>query len=294
MGIFAELRDFSKYELSKVMHDYNIELDDIQTVNFETIGIDVFNSIGNTLHNGSFLKLSNKDSITDADIRGVKAEIGVAIAGELINGISNMISQNSDAIRNVREADSNLNEKLEHISNVSSSLRIEEQEINKHKQLFDKSDLLIDTCYNNIMKPIVFEFQNDPTFLEYKNLRKPFDLQQDKIEIENQALMVDINISFWGCLLKNSKRNFNSYLNKRLKFLNSHEEYYQINDVLKEKNHKSLDLKLQYEIDTLEAFKQFETVNRRILRKLPIVTNNNETVQKFLSVLKTVRTNIKK
>lgn len=294
LGIFAELRDFSKYELSKVMHDYNIELDDIQTVNFETIGIDVFNSIGNTLHNGSFLKLSNKDSITDADIRGVKAEIGVAIAGELINGISNMISQNSDAIRNVREADSNLNEKLEHISNVSSSLRIEEQEINKHKQLFDKSDLLIDTCYNNIMKPIVFEFQNDPTFLEYKNLRKPFDLQQDKIEIENQALMVDINISFWGCLLKNSKRNFNSYLNKRLKFLNSHEEYYQINDVLKEKNHKSLDLKLQYEIDTLEAFKQFETVNRRILRKLPIVTNNNETVQKFLSVLKTVRTNIKK
>lgn len=294
LQIFEEYRDFSKYELSKLLHDYNIELDDIQTSDFGTIGIDVFNSIGNTLHNGSFLKLADKDEITDTDLKTVKAEIAVAIAGEIIKGITNMVSQNSDAIRNVRTADSNLNEKLSHISNVYSSLRIEEQEINKHKQLFDKSDAIIETCYNNILKPIVEELKKDPIYIVYEKARIPYNLQQNKIEIENKALNIEVQISFWHCLISNAKSNFNTYLKKRLQNLESFEDYNNLNDKLKEKKHKSLKEKKQYDINCFNAFKNFEKEHRRELKKIPAFVNNHKTVVKFNEVLKQVKTNIKK
>ncbi|WP_405296661.1 hypothetical protein [Algibacter sp. Ld11] len=292
--IFEEYRDFSKYELSKVMHDYNIELDDIQTTNFETIGIDVFNSISDTLHNGSFLELADKDKITDSDLKKVKTEVGAAIAGEVIKGITNMVSQNSDAIRNVRMADSNLNEKLSHISNVYSSLRIEEQEINKNKQLFDKSDAIIDTCYINILKPVVEELKKDQTYILYENERIPFLQKQNKIEIENQALNVNVQISFWSCLLSTAKSNFNKYLKERLQQIDSFEDYNLLNDKLKEKKHSSLKAKKLYETNSLEAFIEFEKEHRNKLKKIPAYVNNYKTVVKFNEVLKQVKTNIKK
>ncbi|TXD81867.1 hypothetical protein ESY86_16720 [Subsaximicrobium wynnwilliamsii] len=290
--MFEEYRDFSKYELSKVMNDYSISLDDIQTTNFETIGIDVFNSINDTLHNGSFLELAEKDEFTDDDFRKVKGELGVAIAGELIKGIGNLIGENIDAIGNVREADSKLNEKLSHISKVIQSLSIEEQEINKRKTLFDKSDLIVETCYNKILKPIVDELKRDPIYLEYKLAREPYDLQQNKIEIENQALKIHSNISFWKALLNNSKKNFNHHLNKRLTIIDSLKEYDLLNKKLKDKRHKSLKAKNIYEEDKTELFREYELENRRILREVDVVKNNKKTVTEFFNVLKIVKENV--
>ena len=290
--IFEEYRDFSKYELTKVMSDYNITLEDIQTTNFETIGINVFNSISDTLHNGSFLELADKKEFTDDDFKRVKGELGIAIAGQIISGITDMISQNSEAISNVRTADSNLNEKLSHISKLSQSLRIEEQEIIKQKQLFDKSDLIIDTCYNKILKPIVDELKKDPVYIKYKIAREPYDLQENKIEIENQSLRINSEVSFWRCLLQGGRSNFNHYLNKRLKVINSLEEYDSINKKLKEKRHKSLSGKTKYEVDKTELFRQYELENRRALRQTEIILKNKDTVVQFFNVLKTVKENI--
>ena len=290
--VFEEFRDFSKYELYNVMNDYNITLEEIQTVNFETIGVDVFNAISDTLHNGSFLELADKDKITNDDLNRVKGELGVAVAGQIINGISNVISQNSEAISNVRQADSNLNDKLSHISNLIHSLGIEEQEINKQKMFFDKSDLIIDTCYNNILKPIVDALKNDPVYIEYKNARTPYDLQENKIELENQALQIKTKVSFWRCLLSGAKRNFNHYLNLRLKKLNSLDDYNSINNKLKEKRHKSLKAKLKYEVDKTELFREFELINRRVLRETAIISANKDTVIQFFNVLKIVKGNI--
>lgn len=290
--IFEEYRDFSKYELSKVMNDYNITLDDIQTTNFETIGIDVFNAISDTLHNGSFLELADKEELTKDDFNKVKGEVAVAVAGQLISGITSMISQNSQAISNVREADSNLNKKLSHISKLSQSLMIEEQEINKYKMLFDKSDLIIDTCYNKILKPIVDELKKDPVYIKYKIAREPYDLQESRIEIENQALKVNLEVSFWRSLLSNARGNFNYHLNKRLKVINSLERYNSINKKLKEKRHKSLKAKFNYEVDKTELFRQYELENRRVLRETEIIKKNKDTVVQFFNVLKIIKGNI--
>lgn len=290
--ILEEYRDFSKYELTMVMNDYNLTLDDIQTTNFETIGIDVFNTISDTLHNGSFLELDDKGEFTNDDLNKVKGELAVAVAGQIISGITNIISQNSAAIKNVRIADNNLNEKLSHISKLSHSLSIEEQEINKQKQLFDKSDLIIDSCYNKILKPIVDELKNDPIYIKYKIAREPYDLQENKIEIENQALKINSEVSFWRCLLTGAYKNFNHHLNNRLKVINSLEQYNSINKKLNEKRHKSLSAKHNYEIDKTELFRQYELENRRVLRETEIIKKNKDTVVQFFNVLKTVKENI--
>ncbi|AEG99875.1 hypothetical protein [Lacinutrix sp. 5H-3-7-4] len=290
--IFEEFRDFSKYELSNVMNDFNLELEDIQTTNFETIGIDVFNSISDTLHNGSFLSFADKDTITKQDINDVKVELGAAIASEIISGITNMISQNSDAIRNVRIADSNLNEKLSHISRVHNSLHIEEREINKQKKLFDKSFIIIDSCYNKILKPIVNALKKDTDFALYEKERIPHVLKQNRTEIENQAYNIPINISFWNCFLQGSKINYNKYLNKRLSIINSRKEYDNLNKLLKEKRHKSLMAKSEYDEIALDDFKNFEKEHRRVIRKSPVYVNNYKTVVKFNSVLRQVKTNL--
>src|SRR5690606_14101309 len=106
------------------------------------------------------------------------------------------------AIKNVRLADKELNEKLKGISNVINSLSIDEKEIEKQKRLYDKSDIILDTCYSKILKPIVDQLNNDLVYLEYKTARKPYDDEQEVIKLNNEALDTRIKVSFWSCLLK--------------------------------------------------------------------------------------------
>jgi len=292
LQIFEEYKDFGKYKLSETMSEANLNFSDIKTVNFGTIGNDIMKSVGNTLSEGSFKELSKKTEWSKSDIKTVKTELGIAVAGQLIAGVTNMISQNSQAIKAVREADNELNQKLGQISNVINSLSIEENEIEKQKRLYDKSDIILDTCYNKVLKPIVEQLNADPVYLEYKIARKPFDNQQEIIRIDNELLNTKIKISFWGCLLKNKHQNYLSGWKKRINQLGKIDRYKEIINLLNIKVHKSLKDFKDFETQKTLEFKEFEMVNRRTLKTIPAISKNANDVIKFAGVLKQVKTNI--
>jgi hypothetical protein len=289
---FVEFRDFSKYKLAETMFNANLDFSDIKTVNFGSIGNDIMKSVGNTLSEGSFKELSKKTEWSKSDIKTVKTEVGIAVAGQLIAGISNMIGQNNQAIKAVREADKELNQKLKQISNVINSLSIEENEIEKQKRLYDKSDIILDTCYNKILKPIVDELKADPVYLDYKSSRKPFDNQKEIIDIDNELLNTKIKVSFWSCLLKNKNQNYLSSWKKRINQIGKLGRYKEIISSLNIKVHKSLEDFNNFEIQKTIEFKEFEMINRRTLKTIPAISKNAKDVIKFAGVLKQVKTNI--
>lgn len=292
LQIFEEYKDFGKYKLSETMSEANLSLSDIKTVNFGSIGNDIMKSVGNTLSEGSFKEISKKTEWSKSDIKTVKTEVGIAVAGQLIAGVSNMIGQNSQAIKAVREADIELNKKLEQISNVINSLSIEENEIEKQKRLYDKSDIILDTCYNKVLKPIVDELNADPIYLDYKTARKPFDNQQEIIKIDNELLNTNIKVSFWSCLLKNKSQNYLSSWKKRINQIGKLERYKEIINSLNLKFHKSLDDFKKFENQKRKEFQEFEKLNRRTLKTIPAISKNAKDVIKFAGVLKQVKTNI--
>src|SRR5690606_18539504 len=100
LQVFLEFRDFGKYKISNTILEADLDFTDIKTVNFASIGNDVINTLGKTLSTGSFKELSNKKEWTEADVKTLKTEVGVAVAGELISGISTMIGQTQKAIKN--------------------------------------------------------------------------------------------------------------------------------------------------------------------------------------------------
>lgn len=289
---FIEFRNFGKYELYETMIESNLDFTDIQTTNFGDVGSSVMKSIGNTLQHGYFKELSQKTKWTKSDINTVKTEIGIAVAGALIDEITNIINQNTKEIKQVRIADKKLNEKIGHISNVINSLTIEENEIEKQKRLYDKSDVILDTCFNKILKPIVKELNNDPVYIEYKKERKPFDLEQQKITLDEEALNTEVKVPFWKCLLSSKSKNYKHYRNKRMKSLNILKKYSEINEELGEKNHKTLEEFYKYREIKTSTFKEFEKINRRKLKELPAISKNKETVIKFAGVLKQVKSNL--
>tara|TARA_R110001606_G_scaffold236192_1_gene384166 strand:+ start:136117 stop:137433 length:1317 start_codon:yes stop_codon:yes gene_type:complete len=290
LQIFEEYKDFGKYKLSETMTEANLSFSDIKTVNFGSIGNDIMNSVGYTLSEGSFKELSKKSEWSKSDIKTVKTEVGLAVAGQLIAGVSNMISQNSQAIKAVREADKELNKKLEQISNIINSLSIEENEIEKQKRLYDKSDIILDTCYNKVLKPIFNELNSDPVYLDYKAIRKPFDNQQELIKIDNELLNTKIKVSFWSCLLKNKNQNYLSSWQKRIKQLGKLERYKEIISFLNIKVHKSLEDFKNFEIQKTLEFQEYEKVNRRTLKTIPAISKNSNDVIKFAGVLRQVKT----
>lgn len=292
LQVFEEYKDFGKYQLSETIIENNLNFSDIQTVNFGTIGNDIIKSVGSTLTEGSFKELSKKTEWSKSDIQKVKTEVGVAVAGQLIAGISNMIGQNSKAIKAVREADEELNEQLEEISNVINSLSIEENEIEKQKRLYDKSDVILDTCYNKTLKPIVEELNADPTYIEYKKARKPFDNQQEIIKIDNELLTTKIKVPFWSCLIKNKSQNYLSNWKKRIKKNGKFDRYNEITNMLNIKQHKTLSDFKDFETQKTIEFQEFEKINRRTLKTIPVISENVKYVIGFAGVLKQVKTNI--
>jgi hypothetical protein len=292
LQIFEEYKDFGKYKLSETMSEANLSFSDIKTVNFGSIGNDIMKSVGNTLTEGSFKELSKKTEWSKSDIKTVKTEVGIAVAGQLIAGVSNMIGQNSQAIKAVREADKELNKKLEQISNVINSLSIEENEIEKQKRLYDKSDIILDTCYNKVLKPIVDELNADTIYLDYKTARKPFDNQQEIIKIDNELLNTKIKVSFWSCLLRNKNKNYSSNWKKRINKIGKLDRYKETISLLNLKVHKSLDDFKKFENQKTLEFKDFEKLNRRTLKTIPAISKNAKDVIKFAGVLKQVKTNI--
>lgn len=292
LQIFEEYKDFGKYKLSETISEANLSFSDIKTVNFGSIGNDIMKSVGSTLTEGSFKELSKKSEWSKSDIKTVKTEVGIAVAGQLISGIGNMINQNSEAIKAVKEADKELNQKLKQISNVINSLSIEENEIEKQKRVYDKSDIILDTCYNKVLKPIVEQLNADPVYLDYKVARKPFDNEQEIIRIDNELLNTKIKVSFWSCLLKNKNQNYLSNWKKRINQIGKLERYKEIMSSLNIKVHKSLNDFKSFESQKVIEFQEFEKINRKTLKRIPAIANNAKDVIKFAGVLKQIKTNI--
>lgn len=154
---FLDYSDFGKYKLSELMHDEKLEFSDFESIDFGAVGSSVMKSLEHTLSQGSFNEIMNKREWTSSELKQVKTELGVAVAGEVIKGLGNLIAQNSQAIGNVREADFQLNSKISHIIDVINSLKIEENEIIKQKKLLDTNELILDYCFNKVLKPVVDE-----------------------------------------------------------------------------------------------------------------------------------------
>lgn len=292
LEIFADIRDFSKYNFNETIFEANLDFTDLKTVNFGSIGNDIMNSVGKTLTEGSFKELSNKEEWSQTDVKTLKTELGVAVAGQLLAGVGNMIGQTQNAIKNVREADNELNTKLEEISNTINSLSIEENEIIKQKRLFDKNNLILDFHYCNSLQPIIDHLSNDPIYVEYRAARKPFDYEQEIIKLDEKVLKTHINVSFWGCLLKNKGQNYRSNRRKRLKKTGSFIRYKELAKLLGISAHNNLESSKAFENQKMMEFKEFETINRKVLYKLPAIAHNMIEVKKFASVLKLIKTNI--
>lgn len=289
---FVDFKDFSKYELMETMINSDLDFSDIETTNFGSIGINIMGKVEETLKTGSFLELSNKPEWSRSDVNKVKGELGVAIASELISGVTNLVGQNRQAIKSVREADRMLNEKIKTVSTVISSLHIEQEELKKQKKLFDKSDVILDTCFEKILKPIVEELNNDEVYLEYRRTRQPYDLQQRKINLDKKILEKETKVGFWDCLLRTSKSNFNKHWTKRELNDTSFTDYRNLNSALKEKNHKTLRECNNYAIEKTNEFMDFEKRVRPHLKIRPAIINNEATVKSFIQVFRNVKNNL--
>lgn len=292
--LFVEYSDFSKYKLSETMFNANLDFSDIQSTDFGVIGSNVLNSIDSAIRNGSFAKLAKKSEWSKSDINTVKTELGVAIATEIIAGIANMLAQNSKAIQNIRQADEALNGKISEISKIINSLGIEENELNKQKKFLDTSETILDHCVNKKLKPIIEDLQKNKVFIEYKEKRIPYDLQQDKINLDELILSEKVEVSFWGCLFGDAKENYKKYWSKRATKLDVKKRYLEINLKLQEYHHQTFHDSNYYKESKTEEFREFEKINRRILKTLPEIVNNKNDVLKFADVLKVVKSHLKK
>src|SRR5690606_16523240 len=136
------------------------------------------------------------------------------------------------------------------------------------------------------------ELTSSPEYKEYKLNRKPYDLQQEKISLEELALEENIKLSFWKILFNSKKKNFNKHLHQRLKEQQKLNLYLSLNEDLKELPHQSLKDSIDYKKKKTEGFLNYEKEWRPTLNTLPAIRDNAKTVKNFVGVLRMVKKNI--
>lgn len=292
MRIFLEMRDFSKYEIVETISTSDLDFSDIKTTDLGVIGSNVLSSGFNALANGSFVKLAEKPDWSKSDKNRVAAEVGIAVGIEVVNGIANILTQNSRAIKHVRKSNLRLNHEMEKLMKVITDLSIEQNTLIKNKRRYDRCDLVLDFTYKHKLLPILEELINNPIFIEYKNRRRLFELEQEKIQISETVLKEKINLSFWGSLLKGKKANFKSSWNKRIKLANLEEQFKQINLELNENLYSNIEQLFEYKLIKDEAFKEFEKKERKIIMRENIWKDNYNAVRDYAVVFKNIRKNL--
>lgn len=288
---FVEYYDFGKYNMTSTIRQANISFSDVQKTDFGTIGVSVMNSVENTLKTGSFKNLSKKSEWSKTDIDTVKYEVAAAAIEEIVKGIVKVFNENSKAIREVRKGDLKLNKTIEKINNGINSLTITENELLKQKKLLHTNEFILDSCFENVLKPIFDELQNDEVYKEYKVQRMPHELRQKKIQLEKNILKRNVTVSFWGCLINSKASNYRRYWLKRARPIQI-SNYQKLNTELDEKNHISLIDSVNYSISKTEDYKDFELISRRVLKKQPAIMNNKDKVIQFAGILKIIKSNL--
>lgn len=292
LEFFQEIRDYSKYEIAETLGVTNLDFSDIETLDFGKIGSNILSSGFSALENGSLKELAKKSDWTKADKNRVAAEVGVAMGMEVINGVANLINQNSDAIKHVREANLNLNNEMRKVGGVISGLSIEEKELKKLKRLYDRCDLVIDITYKYKLLPIVTNFVKDPLYIEYKRIRKPHDLEQERIQLDETILKENINLSFWSSLFRSKKSNFSNSWKMRIKSANLDSKYTAVKLELKESSHKTFNELLNYKDIKTEEFRKFEKLHRKDIRRQNVFKNHMNEVMEYAAIFKNIQKHI--
>jgi len=290
--VFLEMRDFSKYEIAETISTSDLDNSDIEITDLGVIGSNIFSSGFSALENGSFVELAEKSEWSKSDQNRVAAEVGIAVGMEIINGISKIITQNSQAIRRIRESNLELDIEMEKLLSVICGLSIEEKTLKKYKRKYDSCDLTLDFTYKYKLLPVINKLIENPTFIEYKNKRRPYDLEQEKIQINETVLKEKINLSFWGSLLKGKKANFKSSWEKRIKLTELEDKYKKINLELNESLDSNLSQLFNYKIVKNETFKEFEKKERKVLKQESVWRDNCNDVIEYATVFKNIRKNL--
>lgn len=292
LEFFQEIRDYSKYEIAETLCTSDLDFSNIETTNLGTIGSNIISSGFSALENGSLKELSKKSEWTKSDANRVAAEVGVAVGVEVLNAVANLINQNSEAIKHVREANLKLNNEMRKVGSVISGLSIEEKELKKLKRLYDRCELVMEITYKYKLFPIVSNFSQNPVYIEYKNKRRPHDLGQERIQLDETVLKEQINLSFWGSLFKGKKSNFMNSWNYRIKSTKLESKYERVSSGLKEMPHKTLNELFNYKSIKTEEFRDFEKIHRKDIMKQNVFRDHINQVKDYATIFKNIQTHI--
>ena len=294
LEFFQEIRDYSKYEIAETLNLSDLDFSTIQTTDIGKIGSNMLSSGLSALENGSLNDLANKSDWSKSDKNRVAAEVGVAMGMEVIDGVFKLINQNSKAIKHVREANLKLNNEMRKVGSVISGLSIEEKELKKLKRLYDRCDLVLDITYKYKLLPIVINFIKNPLYINYKNERRPYDLEQEKIQLDETILKENIDLSFWGCLFQGKKSNFINSWNKRVKSANLESKYNSVRLALKESPHRTLNEVTSYKSMKTEEFRKFEKLHRKEIIRQDVFSNHINQVKEYAAIFKNIQKHITK
>lgn len=287
--IFNDFNLLSLNTVFKTCDEYNIDISTIQTTTFSSIGENVLKS-SLSIASNSFNQIAlNSSEFTKNDFNKLKNDLKINAAAQILTGLTNMLTQNIAAIKEVRKIDRELNSKVEKVLDFSNNLSIEQNEFIKKMKSHSKAKFVFEQCLKKIILPVIKEMNKNPLYIEYKSNREPFDHHLNRIQFEENILKTKVSVSFWKAIFYNQSKLFQYSFNKRLKISNKSSDY-QIS--IQKSNHKPHELfedLINYRTTINTEFKLFEKKYRNDLKNESYYIKNISKVLGFAYTLKTIK-----
>lgn len=288
LKFFERVRNLSAYEIREIIEVSNIDISDIVTTNIGTIGESFFTGAFDTFNSIDLTSITDKRLLTNDELKFVGAAAAVGGLVSAFSGLSNMIAETSEAIKQVREADFELTEEIEEFRSNLHNLSVKEKELNKIKRFYNNCETIIDFTFNHNLLPVKNSLEKNSIYINYRKERLPHDFEQEKIQMDEQILNQEIRLSFWKTLFGGKKSNFTNSWKKRINIVNLESRYNEINSQLKETNHNTLEKLNSYKLVKTENLKKFEKTHRGILRQEVVWRDNFKKVMEYAEVFKNV------
>lgn len=266
----------------------NIDISEIPDA-FDVIDDALDNVDWGTVENSVGTLLDSKDKHSRGNAKGDLAIEGVMLGVDLLVSGLEAVGKNMGAISQVREADSDLENKINEIIVEGTNLKEKQIAINKQNRALDYTNKLLNYCSDELISSMQY-YNNELVVRDYHKTRRKLDFQDKRLEIEAKIINQEAFIPFWKSLKGILSGNlFKVVWDAKVKASEYKDNYKNILVELDEKYPNSVEDIIQYQEEYHRKSKPIEEDFIKQVKQTNSYSELKDRMKNFVSVLSKTR-----
>lgn len=232
IGPFSATTSLEEYQFFLDVNNYNLDINTTELIEFTKSlkSPTVFELIDDVASKTNFKKMGkNLENLGSSNpFLRARAEKKLKkqtfdLAFNAVEAGVKAIGKNVSVINEIRKADNDFVNNLSNFEYNIKELSIQQRDTEKRLKYAEIQKDIFKTCLMNF-KENTLEFEKEPIFIEFKDLREELFLQDELLELYKELVSIDVSFTYWESFRYTSEDFSIKILEKRLEAFSKKEK----------------------------------------------------------------------